>query len=131
MALFGAPTVNRDVELESHARAIAASPSLWLPFAGLEEPRFRLKLPTGPEYEAWLLTWLPGQTTGLHDYGGSSGCITVLEGTVWEAVVDPQGIARETRFAVGDLRRFYEYIIREVRNVGTIGAISCTCTASI
>ena len=124
MALLGGTTVNRDLELESQARRMAASPSLWLPFARFEEPRFRLKLPTGPEFEAWLLTWRPGQGTGLHDHGGSSGCFTVLEASVWETVVDPQGVAHETRYAAGDLRSFDEDLIHEVRNVGTVGAIT-------
>ncbi|MFI6207181.1 cysteine dioxygenase [Streptomyces sp. NPDC051041] len=35
-------------------------------------------------YEVWLLSWVPGQGSGLHDHGPSSGVLTVLEGTLTE-----------------------------------------------
>jgi predicted metal-dependent enzyme (double-stranded beta helix superfamily) len=41
-------------------------------------------LQTGPGYEVWLLSWLPGQGTGLHDHGPSSGVLTVLDGALTE-----------------------------------------------
>ncbi|GAA2451877.1 cysteine dioxygenase family protein [Streptomyces glaucus] len=40
------------------------------------------KAPAG--YEVWLLSWVPGQGSGLHDHGPSSGVLTVLEGTLTE-----------------------------------------------
>ncbi|BCL21691.1 hypothetical protein GCM10017668_35340 [Streptomyces tuirus] len=42
------------------------------------------RLRTGHGYEVWLLSWVPGQGTGLHDHGSSSGVLTVLEGTLTE-----------------------------------------------
>ncbi|AWZ17344.1 cysteine dioxygenase family protein [Streptomyces sp. ICC1] len=35
-------------------------------------------------YEVWLLSWVPGQGSGLHDHGDSSGVLTVLEGELTE-----------------------------------------------
>jgi quercetin dioxygenase-like cupin family protein len=35
-------------------------------------------------YEVWLLSWLPGQGSGPHDHGPSSGVLTVLDGTLTE-----------------------------------------------
>ncbi|MEU6538338.1 cysteine dioxygenase family protein [Streptomyces sp. NPDC047000] len=35
-------------------------------------------------YEVWLLSWVPGQGSGRHDHGRSSGVLTVLEGTLTE-----------------------------------------------
>ena len=32
----------------------------------------------------WLLSWLPGQSSGLHDHGSSSGVLTVLSGALRE-----------------------------------------------
>jgi len=32
----------------------------------------------------WLLSWVPGQGSGLHDHGGSSGVLTVLDGALTE-----------------------------------------------
>nr|BFD84454.1 cysteine dioxygenase family protein [Streptomyces sp. Xyl84] len=40
------------------------------------------RTPTG--YEVWLLSWVPGQGTGPHDHGRSSGVLTVLDGTLTE-----------------------------------------------
>ena len=124
MQALGTAIVDGDVDLQRQARSIAASPSLWLPFARFEEPRFRLKLPTGPHFEAWLLTWPPGQTTGVHDHGGSLGCFTVLEASVWETLLDEHGVAHETRQDVGELRSFGADVIHEVRNVATAAAIT-------
>ena len=37
-----------------------------------------------PGYEIWLLSWLPGQITPIHDHGGAITVTTVLSGTVLE-----------------------------------------------
>jgi predicted metal-dependent enzyme (double-stranded beta helix superfamily) len=37
-----------------------------------------------PGYEIWLLSWLPGQITPIHDHGGALTVTTVLSGTVLE-----------------------------------------------
>ncbi|MEU0132053.1 MULTISPECIES: cysteine dioxygenase family protein [unclassified Streptomyces] len=39
---------------------------------------------TSPGYEVWLLSWVPGQGSGLHDHGLSSGVLTVLDGRLTE-----------------------------------------------
>ncbi|MGY0067781.1 cysteine dioxygenase [Streptomyces sp. QTS137] len=35
-------------------------------------------------YEVWLLSWVPGQGSGPHDHGRSSGILTVLDGSLTE-----------------------------------------------
>ncbi|MFD3731103.1 cysteine dioxygenase [Streptomyces sp. NPDC058632] len=35
-------------------------------------------------YEVWLLSWVPGQGSGPHDHGRSSGILTVLAGSLTE-----------------------------------------------
>ena len=50
------------------------------------------------DYEAWLLTWLPGQSTGLHDHGGSAGAFTVLSGVVEESTLPPAAPAARPRW---------------------------------
>ncbi|WP_328327193.1 MULTISPECIES: cysteine dioxygenase [unclassified Streptomyces] len=37
-----------------------------------------------PGYEVWLLSWVPGQGSGPHGHGRSSGVLTVLDGTLTE-----------------------------------------------
>ncbi|MHC5906842.1 cysteine dioxygenase [Streptomyces sp. S6] len=67
------------------ARDIAADRSQWEHLVRYDATsRWYHRLRTGPGYEVWLLSWLPGQDTGLHDHGPSSGVMTVLDGTLTE-----------------------------------------------
>lgn len=67
------------------ARAIAGDRTRW---AGLVRydttTRWYHRLQTGPGYEVWLLSWVPGQGSGRHDHGHSAGVLTVLEGELTE-----------------------------------------------
>jgi hypothetical protein len=40
-----------------------------------------------PGAEVWLLSWLPGQGTDLHDHGASAGAFAVARGALTERVV--------------------------------------------
>ncbi|MER6083529.1 cysteine dioxygenase family protein [Streptomyces sp. NPDC013157] len=67
------------------ARAIAADRSQWEHLVQYDATsRWYHRLRTGPGYEVWLLSWVPGQGSGLHDHGRSSGVLTVLEGALTE-----------------------------------------------
>jgi hypothetical protein len=37
-----------------------------------------------PDYEIWVISWLPGQSTGFHDHGASSGAFAVATGILEE-----------------------------------------------
>ena len=37
-----------------------------------------------PDYDIWVISWLPGQSTGFHDHGGSAGAFVVATGTLEE-----------------------------------------------
>jgi Cysteine dioxygenase type I len=54
------------------ARRYAARPHDW-PLAPRFDPhqRWYHRLATERDAEVWLLTWLPGQGTDLHDHGGT------------------------------------------------------------
>ncbi|MDT9684790.1 cysteine dioxygenase family protein [Streptomyces sp. TRM76323] len=72
-------------EFAGLARSIAADRALWAPLVAYDATtRWYRRLRTGPGYEVWLLSWLPGQGTGPHDHGRSSGYFTVLEGELTE-----------------------------------------------
>lgn len=102
-----------DVRLDHLAIAtrFAASPEQW-PVA----PRFKAserwyhRLAVADDHEVWLLTWLPGQGTDLHDHGGSAGAFHVFAGTLTEDTVavtpgrPPRMTARELGEGAG--RRF-------------------------
>ncbi len=113
-----------DRALEVRARGLAAQTARWEPLVRFAEPRVCVRVDGGPDVEAWLLMWTPGQGTGLHDHGGSSGCFTVLRGSIWETTVDAEGMLTERRYEVGEARSFAEDVIHDVHNEGSAGAVT-------
>ncbi|MFD5820001.1 cysteine dioxygenase [Streptomyces sp. NPDC059618] len=72
-------------EFAGLARSIAADRPRWEHLVRYDAAsRWYHRLSTGPGYEVWLLSWVPGQGSGLHDHGGSSGVLTVLDGALTE-----------------------------------------------
>jgi predicted metal-dependent enzyme (double-stranded beta helix superfamily) len=67
------------------ARSIAADRAQWADLVQYDTAtRWYHRLRTGPGYEVWLLSWVPGQGSGSHDHGASSGVLTVLDGELTE-----------------------------------------------
>jgi predicted metal-dependent enzyme (double-stranded beta helix superfamily) len=112
-----------DVRLDHLAIATryAAAPEQW-PVAPRFNPvdRWYHRLASADDHEVWLLTWLPGQGTDLHDHGGSSGAFLVSGGTLTEETVTltPGGPPRVTTRELGDGagRRFGPRHIHRVTN---------------
>jgi quercetin dioxygenase-like cupin family protein len=72
-------------EFAGLARSIAADRAQWEHLVQYDATsRWYHRLRTGPGYEVWLLSWVPGQGSGLHDHGPSSGVLTVLDGQLTE-----------------------------------------------
>ncbi|WP_156726896.1 cysteine dioxygenase [Streptomyces apocyni] len=80
------------------ARSIAADRSQWEHLVEYDATsRWYHRLRTGPGYEVWLLSWVPGQGSGRHDHGQSSGVLTVLDGRLTErATIERSTIERGT-----------------------------------
>lgn len=79
-------------EFAGLARSIAADRERWAPQVRYDATtRWYARLRTGPGYEVWLLSWLPGQSSGLHDHGPSSGVLTVLQGALRERALPGEG----------------------------------------
>jgi predicted metal-dependent enzyme (double-stranded beta helix superfamily) len=78
--------------------------------------------------EVWLLSWLPGQESALHDHGGSAGAFTVLFGALDETVVEAAPLApgnvREHLWTRGAIRSFGARHIHRVGNDGDVPAVS-------
>ncbi len=78
--------------------------------------------------QVWLLSWLPGQGTDLHDHGTSAGAFAVARGTLTERVVAaPPGAAvrqTSTDLAAGRVRYFGEHHVHQVTNTLTEPAVS-------
>ncbi|MER5360230.1 cysteine dioxygenase family protein [Streptomyces sp. NPDC002785] len=80
------------------ARSIRADRAQWAPLVRYDTTtRWYHRLRTVPRalgsaragetplgYEVWLLSWVPGQGSGRHDHGPSSGVLTVLDGRLTE-----------------------------------------------
>jgi quercetin dioxygenase-like cupin family protein len=71
--------------------------------------------------QVWLLSWLPGQGTDLHDHGGSAGALAVVRGTLSEAVGAREGA---TELTAGRVRHFGPHHVHRVTNSGTGPAVS-------
>jgi predicted metal-dependent enzyme (double-stranded beta helix superfamily) len=76
-----------------------------------------------PGYEIWLLSWLPGQITPIHDHGGALTVTTVLSGTVLEEQFERtrELEVRPTRAAlreIGDIDPIDPVRIHRVRPIG-------------
>src|SRR4051794_8645952 len=71
------------------ARAVAHAESYWRPLVRHDsDMRWFVRLYGTEDVEAWLLTWTHEQAVELHDHGGSSGAVLVVEGTLEEAYSD-------------------------------------------
>ncbi|GAA2398993.1 hypothetical protein GCM10010191_02220 [Actinomadura vinacea] len=102
------------------ALALAAAPDDWLPRVRLSpQGRWYERLHNDGETEIWLISWLPGQTTGLHDHGGSRGAFAVALGALEER--DLGGSRQVTN---GQTRAFGADYIHEVHNTSTAPAVS-------
>ncbi|MGW1777257.1 cysteine dioxygenase [Streptomyces sp. NPDC002104] len=102
------------------ARSIAADRSQWEHLVQYDATtRWYHRLRTGPGYEVWLLSWVPGQGSGLHDHGGSSGVLTVLEGELTEHTT-----RGSLGLRAGSQRVFAPGYAHEVQNDSLEGAVS-------
>ncbi|HEY8478518.1 MAG TPA: cysteine dioxygenase family protein [Spirillospora sp.] len=99
---------------------LAENCDAWLPRVRLNpEGRWYERLHRDDDREIWLISWLPGQTTGLHDHGGSRGAFAVALGTLQERDL---GGVRDV--AAGASRAFGSEYVHEVRNVSDAPAVS-------
>jgi mannose-6-phosphate isomerase-like protein (cupin superfamily) len=115
--------------LAALARRYAEDPASWS-FAPRfnAESRWYARLGGDPGHEAWLLTWLPGQSTDLHDHGGSAGAFVVISGALTEHFV-PTGQPgrvqpREVTLPAGAARSFGAQHVHRIVNAGAVPAVS-------
>jgi hypothetical protein len=131
------PPIQRIPSLPLVPRQIAISlaerQSFWRPLVRFVRPRFSARLATAPDWEAWLLTWLPGQSTALHDHGGSDGAFLVLAGELDESVPirrlsrlgEPARLGLSTRrYLAGEVRTFGTEHLHDVANGTAARAVS-------
>lgn len=115
------------------ARQLADRADLWRPHVRFaRDNRWSVRVAVTDDYEAWLLTWLPGQSTGLHDHGGSAGAFAVVEGALEESTLAPAYSPRVPRpaalvhrtLSTGRVRAFGPDYVHDVTNTGRVPAVS-------
>jgi Cysteine dioxygenase type I len=114
--------------LLANVERYAARPDDW-PFAPRFDPvrRWYGRLAELADHEVWLLTWLPGQATDLHDHGGSAGAFVVASGALTEQTVVRWGdtyALKDTVLPAGGGRQFGAHHIHRVANTGNTPAVS-------
>jgi rhodanese-related sulfurtransferase len=84
------------------------------------EQRWYERLYLGTDYDIWVISWLPGQSTGFHDHGASSGAFVVATG-----ILEEHRPSERTRVIHPDQpRAFGPDYAHDVRNVSLAPAIS-------
>ncbi|MBV8930615.1 MAG: cysteine dioxygenase family protein [Mycobacteriaceae bacterium] len=77
-----------------------------LPPGGIPaDQRWFTRLHSDGELDVWLISWVPGQATELHDHGGSLGALTLISGALREFRWDGEGL-RHRRLDAGDQAGF-------------------------
>ena len=81
--------------------------------------RWYRRLELTDDHEVWLLSWLPGQSTGFHDHGLAAGAFAVAAGQVRERTVAAaqRPLVRDLTVARGSVRTFGPHYTHDVVNV--------------
>lgn len=115
-------------ELGALTAGIATRPQLWGDLAVHDAAnRWYTLVYRSPEYDLWLLSWLPGQDTDWHDHGGSSGSFAVAQGELTEQY--RRGARRIGSHVVrrGEFAAFGPTHLHNVAHHGSEAAVSVHC----
>jgi len=114
-------TVSRTPEELASIVAKFASSDGWMNRVRLRtEDRWYERLHEGPDHDIWVISWLPGQSTGFHDHGESAGAFVVATGVLEEHRPGEQPIV----ISPGKPRSFSSDYAHDVRNVSLAPAVS-------
>jgi mannose-6-phosphate isomerase-like protein (cupin superfamily) len=121
----GGPEAGR-LRLGHLVGVIAARPASWRDIVRFDASRrWYHRLELTDDYEVWLLSWLPGQSTGFHDHGGAAGAFAVAQGELRERMVPAGQVWASGRtLSAGQVRTFSAGHMHDVVNVWTEPAVS-------
>jgi predicted metal-dependent enzyme (double-stranded beta helix superfamily) len=105
-------------QLAAEVRRLTSSPAEWVARVRLDpEGRWYEQIRVDDALELWLISWLPGQSTGFHDHGGANGAFGVVWGALDEHVV-ARGVVSSaaTPVPAGKVRSFGPRHVHDVRN---------------
>jgi rhodanese-related sulfurtransferase/mannose-6-phosphate isomerase-like protein (cupin superfamily) len=98
-----------------------ASSDGWLDRVRLcAEHRWYERLYLAAGHDIWVISWMPGQTTGFHDHGESSGAFVVVTGVLEEHRPGHKPLV----ITAGKSRAFGPEYMHDVRNVSLAPSVS-------
>lgn len=108
-------------ELARIVADFASSSDAWIDRVRLRtDNRWYERLYQGPRHDIWVISWMPGQSTGFHDHGESAGAFIVATGALEEHRPGEQPIV----ILAGQTRAFESNYAHDVRNVSSGPAVS-------
>ena len=113
-------------ELARVVQAVADDDAAWQPHVRLPAgtKRWWTRLPGDDVVDLWLLSWLPGHSTELHDHGASSAAFTVVRGQLGEMRVQRNGRLTAHRRPAGSTTALDPGVIHDVYGAGNEVAVS-------
>jgi len=105
-------------QLAAEVRRVTADPAEWVARVRLDpEGRWYEQIRVDDALELWLISWLPGQSTGFHDHGGANGAFGVVWGELNERVAARGAVASAVNpVPAGEVRSFGRRHVHDVRN---------------
>jgi quercetin dioxygenase-like cupin family protein len=106
-------------QLDRLVRAFATAESRWASLVrfGVDGDRWWTRLHADDSVDVWLLTWLPGQLTDLHDHGPSVAAFTVARGRLEEVRANLAGTRHTSVHAAGQTSWVPAGAVHDVRAV--------------
>ncbi len=121
------PTLSA-VELEQVAIAIRDRPELWEPLLVADPHRRRYRLLYEDERtDIWVLSWMPGQSTGFHDHDISDVGIAIADGMIVERQLRLPTGATALELRPGDTRQGPAGYVHSVAHGEGAPAVSIHC----
>lgn len=113
-------------ELMALVQAVAEAPAMWEPALQLPQgsDRWWTRLRANARYDLWLLSWLPGLGTDLHDHGDSAAAFAVVRGSLAEVRVDTRHRPRHYVRKAGSATWLAAGVIHDVTGAGREPAVS-------
>jgi predicted metal-dependent enzyme (double-stranded beta helix superfamily) len=115
-----------ETQLVTVLERLAERASQWRSLARFDASgRWWRRLHGNDKADIWLLTWLTGQGTELHDHGGSCGAFLVVQGALTEVRAMPEPLdARTTIVTPGKSVAISPSTVHDVYNAGPAAAVS-------
>jgi predicted metal-dependent enzyme (double-stranded beta helix superfamily) len=112
-------------ELRAIVADLARRPELWREHVAHDPDQRRFtRLRIDADVEVWLICWMAGQDTGLHDHGDSRGAVAVVAGHIHEERHVHRALAHELEFAAGQTLTFSPPVVHRVRHSGEAPAVT-------